>query len=304
MAAFCAARGPLSRRGGQSGWQIGHNRGVTAPRRRHPIEVRLPPAGVFLFASEHDRRFESPWMHHRFLKALYVLRGRGSLERGGRRHRFAAGDAIVVPAGVRHRLLDRPGHPATLYGACVDAQLPAMLAGGGFEHAPAVLGLDPATAGLISGLLRQLLYEQQAQALGSRLVLVGGVLQLLGILARQAPARATGGARDLKAAVAAYTAQLDHTFFQPATLAEVAAALGMSRRRFTTLFREHTGRPWARYLEGLRIDHARRLLARRDRPVVAVAFECGFRDVSTFHRAFRRQTGVTPAADAEQRQPG
>jgi AraC-like DNA-binding protein len=37
-----------------------------------------------------------------------------------------------------------------------------------------------------------------------------------------------------------------------------------------------------------------RLLKSTERTVLSVAFECGFDDLSTFYRAFKRETGVSP----------
>lgn len=47
-------------------------------------------------------------------------------------------------------------------------------------------------------------------------------------------------------------------------------------------------------MERTRIDAARRLLERTDEGVSAVARQCGFATVGTFHRSFKRLVGVTP----------
>ena len=73
-----------------------------------------------------------------------------------------------------------------------------------------------------------------------------------------------------------------------------ASSLGLSRRRFTQLFREITGTSWLAHVRGLRIDHAKKLLESTDRTVLSVAFECGFEDLSTFYRAFKRETDESP----------
>lgn len=59
-------------------------------------------------------------------------------------------------------------------------------------------------------------------------------------------------------------------------------------------------------LAALRSDLAIRYLSERDESVSEIAFLLGFSEVSTFHRAFKRWTGVTPAAyrAARGRQPG
>jgi AraC family L-rhamnose operon regulatory protein RhaS len=93
-----------------------------------------------------------------------------------------------------------------------------------------------------------------------------------------------------------YVAELPHRFFEVTDLDQTAAELSMSRRRFTQLFREATGTSWSNYLTRLRIDYACQLLRETGRSVTAIAFECGYEDLSSFYRAFKRQTGQPPQA--------
>jgi AraC-like DNA-binding protein len=48
------------------------------------------------------------------------------------------------------------------------------------------------------------------------------------------------------------------------------------------------------FITKTRIDAARRLLEKTDKPIVDVAVECGFFDQSAFTRQFRATTGMTP----------
>ena len=43
-----------------------------------------------------------------------------------------------------------------------------------------------------------------------------------------------------------------------------------------------------------RVEHAKRLLEQTDRTVLSIAFECGFEDLSTFYRAFKREVDESP----------
>ncbi len=68
----------------------------------------------------------------------------------------------------------------------------------------------------------------------------------------------------------------------------------MSRRCFTHLFRLAAGCSWSAYLTRLRIDYACQLLRETSRSVLAIAFESGYEDLSTFYRAFKRHKGLPP----------
>jgi transcriptional regulator GlxA family with amidase domain len=75
-------------------------------------------------------------------------------------------------------------------------------------------------------------------------------------------------------------------------LAERAA---MSPRTFARTFRAETGTTPAAHVEALRVEAACHLLASTDLTVPEVAARCGFPRAETFHRAFARVAGTTPA---------
>lgn len=75
---------------------------------------------------------------------------------------------------------------------------------------------------------------------------------------------------------------------------EVARRHFVSRRRLYQVF-EEVGQSPATYLRNERLRVAERLLrVAPNRTIESVAYEAGFRDVTTFARAFRRAHGCTP----------
>ncbi len=78
-------------------------------------------------------------------------------------------------------------------------------------------------------------------------------------------------------------------------VATLAARTGLSPRHFARLFRAEIGVTPAAWVEGARVEGARRLLEQGQPPKI-VAGQCGFDDVETFRRAFQRRLGVSPAA--------
>lgn len=77
------------------------------------------------------------------------------------------------------------------------------------------------------------------------------------------------------------------------TLADWATGLGVNPRTLTRAFRTETGAGYARWVAGVRAQHAVGLLA-RGWEVDVVAQEVGYRSSSAFGAAFRRTTGLTP----------
>ena len=80
------------------------------------------------------------------------------------------------------------------------------------------------------------------------------------------------------------------------TLADIAAAAGMSRSAFASAFRAATGTTPMSYLAQWRLLKGRELLGDRTRSVAQVAAACGHRSTEGFSRAFRRIYGQSPAA--------
>jgi len=82
---------------------------------------------------------------------------------------------------------------------------------------------------------------------------------------------------------------------------EIARGLGITPR-YLRLLLEQTGRSFSQHVLERRLDRAAKLL--RDPrwagyKVSAIAFECGFGDLSYFNRAFRRRFGETPSEARE-----
>jgi len=75
---------------------------------------------------------------------------------------------------------------------------------------------------------------------------------------------------------------------------DVAAAVHLSPSHFSALMARESGATFTEHLNRMRIDRAAEMLARTDKPIAAVALECGFRDQSYFTKVFKRYRSTTP----------
>jgi AraC-like DNA-binding protein len=268
-----------------------------AAHTKRPVPVEMPPWGVGVFESHHAADFRMDVSRHDALEVFCVLGGAGVFELEGRPLACKAGHIVSVPPGHGHRIADDPDRPLSLLGVRVqpgvwaaDPGLGRSVSAGRLPHAQLVVAQ-------VRAVIRRLSFEQTGDQPGRAGMMVGLTLELLALLARSRSdsGRSGDGASDLRGRVEAYVAELAHRFYEPARLDGVACRLGMSRRRFTALFREATGTTWGDHVRGLRLEHAKRLLRSTDRSVLAVAFEAGFEDLSSFYRAFQRQEGAPPS---------
>jgi transcriptional regulator GlxA family with amidase domain len=81
---------------------------------------------------------------------------------------------------------------------------------------------------------------------------------------------------------------------QPLQLMEMAAIASMSKYHFLRVFRRLTGVTPHQYLIGARLRRAALALASSQRPVIVIALDSGFGDLSTFNKTFRAAFGLTP----------
>lgn len=85
-------------------------------------------------------------------------------------------------------------------------------------------------------------------------------------------------------------------FARRPAIEEAAAAMGVHPRTLSRRFRAAFGVTPVAYLQRLRIEAAKRMLALSDRKVERVAYLVGYSDVAFFKAVFRKHCGMTPAA--------
>jgi AraC-like DNA-binding protein len=115
---------------------------------------------------------------------------------------------------------------------------------------------------------------------------------------RDGAARAEAGgikAARLRAVLAAIATRAEDPAFG---IEALASQLAVSSRTIQLLL-EETGATFSEHLLEQRLRRAWRLLSdpqRHDLKIASIAFECGFNDLGTFYRTFRRRFGETPTA--------
>lgn len=78
------------------------------------------------------------------------------------------------------------------------------------------------------------------------------------------------------------------------TLADTAAAVGVSVSALIQHFNDHTDLTPARYLTAMRIKKAEMLLCTGDMSLTAIASQCGYANTFNFSGAFKKYKGISP----------
>lgn len=274
-------------------WRIGHFAEV---RVSQPIAVAVPNEGVLFAESVHAADFRMAERRDSFHKLFYVLSGCIRYHTPGRPDQtFRAGTILPVARDQLHQISDVA--PSTLLLLCLtdpylasDPDLPEL-----WKRLTArpiqPLELNRPARERIERMWRRAMLEKSHAKIGGGVTVRTTAAQLLVLLARQQTASSADSTRMRVAAVAR---ELDETFFDEWNVDRAAVRAGVSRRRFTALFREATGQSFSGALHTLRLEHAARLLRQGEHSVLGVMFSCGYTDVSHFYRLFRRRFGHPP----------
>jgi AraC-like DNA-binding protein len=89
---------------------------------------------------------------------------------------------------------------------------------------------------------------------------------------------------------------IEASYAEPLTVTSLSREVGLSPRRFATAFREGLGVTPYNYILLHRLDAAARRLLDGSEPVLDIALDVGFGDLSEFTRRFRARFGRPPAA--------
>jgi len=273
-----------------------------------PKRVPMPEWGLVVFEARHAPGFFGE-MNDVYAKFHLLIAGSALWESGGRQYPVSSDNLFHIASHVPHRQRDLPGQPVTLYAIhyrpeLLRPELTRALADVG------MLPLDLQGAGTdqarqVRAIVQEMMFEQQLQRLGWEALLVARLADLAVLSLRWTRGSAIRIDRhdESAARVASYAARLKTEFYTAVSLDEAARSVGLGRRRFTELFREITGESWRKQVHRLRLEYATRLLASTERSVTAIAFECGFEELSHFHHSFKAGYGTTPLAYRQQFRP-
>lgn len=87
---------------------------------------------------------------------------------------------------------------------------------------------------------------------------------------------------------------MQENFRTALNMAIVSNHVSMNYSLFSLLFKQYTGMNFVTYLQNLRIEEARKLLAQTDWYVNEIGIRCGFQDDKHFLKVFKAAEGVTP----------
>ncbi|WP_333825494.1 AraC family transcriptional regulator [Pinisolibacter sp.] len=120
----------------------------------------------------------------------------------------------------------------------------------------------------------------------------GSVVGLSGI---SRDLRAPSDERDDLAGLQAVIEHVHAHLDEPLRIADLARLARLTAFRLDQRLRALFGLSAGQYLTRVRVEAALSLLRTTDRPIAAVALDCGYSDQAAFSRQFRKSVGLTPS---------
>ncbi|MFO0575396.1 MAG: AraC family transcriptional regulator [Polyangia bacterium] len=276
-----------------------------------PIPVDPMPGDGWPVVATHLTCFQDPLARpcrrpatHSFAVLTFFTGGQARVEQNGQ-WELAAGDALLIPAGQPHRLLETRRPDCWGLSFCVPCvagdEAAALLTP--FEKVrdggSAVVSIPAGRHGFLEGLFRELSALGSASRCGTeaRAAVQRSLLTLILNEVERAAAAVDPGARSSGGGVVTESLRfIERNCLRRLTLGDVAAAVGRSPAYVTAALSQATGRSAGQWIVSGRMAEARRLLLHSSDPVDVIAERVGYADSTHFIRMFRREHGATPAA--------
>ena len=255
----------------------------------------------FQLSHNRDPYFRTMEFHaHDFLELYYFLDGSVTYYIEDQVYDLCPGDLLIIPAGKMHRPVIANEHAAyermvlwitpqylqSIDSPAGDLQKNLQKVG---EHGYCVPFRGDETV-FVTALLKKLLYMQKNDT--DPKFCAGAVELYLWTIFRSYGVIDTTHRNETQVIPQVIRYITEH-FSEPLTLEDIAAEFFVSKSYLNRHFKTYTNSTVYAYIMALRLTHARRML-REGIPAVEAGRECGFSDYSTFYKAFKTQTGLSP----------
>lgn len=252
--------------------------------------------------------FEPYWHFHPEYELTYIIHGRGKRIVGDSVEEFQDGDLVLLGSNLPHSWNSVKSGPDSSKCKAVVLQFNGELIPGPDHKFPEFdsirILLEKAQQGLF-------FYGKEALSAGRSLIQLAkseGIVRLSGFwlvlneLCRSSSFKLLSTSGYIPSlnkfqgerinTVFRYVAE---NFAEDIKLRQVAEKIHMTETSFSRFFKTITGETFTEYLTNIRIAHACSLLAEhRDKSVLQVAFESGFKSSTHFNRVFLQSKKCTP----------
>ncbi|WP_052444160.1 AraC family transcriptional regulator [Flammeovirga sp. OC4] len=253
-----------------------------------------------------DERFNSPWHYHEELELTYVLKSNGIRYIGNSIQQFQAGDLVLIGSSLPHAWKNVENYrqgASSVYVQWKAEQFNAKITGIK-EFMKVGKMLEKARAGIV--FKKSMMTENVGQMLLAlhqstempRMILF---LQILHILSELKDYQIlsepieTFISQKTDSRVDKIIHHIEDHYNSPIQVIDVAELCCMTKSSFCKFFKKRFNKTFTQYLNEFRIHIICQELQDSNQPVTQIAMDCGYENMSYFHRQFKQVIGMTPA---------
>lgn len=254
---------------------------------------------------------------HEFIEMVFFAKGRSLHEYAGQRYNLSPGDLFIIHPGEPHAYLHGRGvhiynclflpevlQPDLQFLQKIDGFFDLVMVEPFFRSERGMRGtlhLDTVERVRVEELLREISRELAHQAPGFEAVARAMFVQLLVTVARfhtqAASVTGASGNEDLsgkRTLIRDCIRYIQESYPEQISLENLADRAYLSPEYFSKIFKRLTSQTPITFINAVRIDKAKQLLAGTSLPVTEVAFQTGFSDLNYFSRQFKKRVRLTP----------
>jgi AraC-like DNA-binding protein len=262
-----------------------------------------------------EKQFSAPYHFHPEYELTLIVRGHGKRYVGANMSNYFPGDLVLLGSNLPHCWKTAPlivaagssDSTSSEGSVSVVIQFREDFMGMGFFDRPEMASV----ARLLAASRRGIHFtgdtgplEQQMHGLPAQDDPLQRLLQLLDLLQGLAawpgqsfldlsdsPSALSGPEKERMNLIMAYIVD---NFQHEVSVKAAAAAVNLSYHAFCKYFKRANRKTFMETVTGYRIDMAMRQLIYTDKAISEIAFECGFNDISNFHKTFRARMCCSP----------
>lgn len=272
------------------------------------MEIELfSPINLNIYVSRHRSPQSPTASHHHYhevYELYYLYEGDRLYYIAGKTYRVARGNFVLIPPYENHSTgkSSPVGYDRFLLHFSRE-YIDRLIAKSGGSIAEAlrreerIFPIEFQKQGFVEALLATMLTEYEERPAGFDQFLETAVTQLLLLIGRSGTNTGVNEQYDadtVHKTVSEAVAYINLHYAESLSLDEMAARFFVSPGYFSHAFKRITGLPFVKYVNGVRIKEAQRLLRTRDITVAATAEAVGFAGTTHFGRVFKEITGQTP----------
>lgn len=257
---------------------------------------------------KHHETYRVSWNRHPGVEIHYVLKGDIAWELRGKDRPLAISGGFfgIVPANARHRALDSKGTPAVRLGVIFEKPAPELADGTPFspddlkrifkrlrENGGAVRRFSPRLSSTLHALTDSLSLENATTPDGQLQLRMLASELLYETFATLGEPESLADGHDVVPQIRKW---IEKHFAEKITIPRLVKLSGYGRSRFFSLFFAETGMTPNDYLVRIRIEKAKKKLAKPslEDSLLNIAIACGFNSAAAFSSTFRKHVGVSP----------